>query len=609
MVRDEIPPKDQESAVARVLVIPVLLTAAVTVGTASLVTESARIPLICYGVAATVVVAWYARALHRRAAAARAVHEGYARRIARLERRLTEQDEATVRLGKELMPVAVHRLRQGESPAEVMRAVVDGDERYRGLPDAQRSLLLSVLDLADDEDAMRESAQRAFVNIARRVQAIVHQQASELRAMEEAHGRNPEVFDDLLRIDHGTALIGRLADSITVLGKARPSRQWPKPVPLFSVLRGAMSRILEYQRVDLHSIAKVAVVGTAVEPLIHACAELLDNATRYSPPQTRVHVTAVEVQTGIAIEIEDGGVSLSEEARRRAERMLAQAQLGLGLKDLGDTPRLGMAVVGRLCQMHNLQVSLRQSAYGGVRAVLIVPHDIITTGPAPGIAHGIGAAALPRAADDLPTKDVLRPANRKPRPVTGPRRTVPLPAGMDDDVPVVTEWTENGLPQRRSRGRAPLGSHNLGAARYGAGSSSSEWQGGSSDVGHRGDTRGPTAAGGPAAGSVNGHASAGPDRLNGNETGRVRGPDHGDGTAAGTTGPVPPGAGSMTGAGFQAPDGRPGPGIWLEAFTKAVNGTPHEPSTGTPSTGTGEVAGQPGDQGDSDDTWGKGDLK
>ncbi|NEE11927.1 sensor histidine kinase, partial [Streptomyces sp. SID7499] len=72
-------------------------------------------------------------------------------------------------------------------------------------------------------------------------------------------------------------------------------------------------------RVDLHSIAKVAIVGTSVEPLIHACAELLDNATRYSPPQTRVHVTAVEVQTGIAIEIEDGGVSLSEEARARAE--------------------------------------------------------------------------------------------------------------------------------------------------------------------------------------------------------------------------------------------------------------------------------------------------
>ena len=304
------------------------------------------------------------------------------------------------------------------------------------LRDAQRSLLRSVLDIVDNEEAMRESAQRSFVNIARRVQAIVHQQASELREMEERHGRNPEVFDDLLRIDHGTALIGRLADSIAVLGKARPGRQWPKPVPLFSVLRGAMSRILEYQRVDLHSIAKVAIVGTAVEPLIHACAELLDNATRYSPPQTRVHVTAVEVQTGIAIEIEDGGVSLSEEARTRAERMLAQAQAGIDLNDLGETPRLGMAVVGRLCQMYNLQVSLRQSAYGGVRAVLVVPRDVITTGPAPGIAHGIGASALPRgttrrtAAEGRAASQPTVPPGRSPDRSAVPRS----PRPMEDDA-------------------------------------------------------------------------------------------------------------------------------------------------------------------------------
>lgn len=109
-------------------------------------------------------------------------------------------------------------------------------------------------------------------------------------------------------------------------------------MPLFSVLRGAMSRITDYTRVELHSVTEVAVVGPAVEPLIHAIAELLDNATRYSPPHTRVHLTAVEVQSGIAIEIEDGGVGLSEESRTRAERALAEAQAGFDLGDLGETP-------------------------------------------------------------------------------------------------------------------------------------------------------------------------------------------------------------------------------------------------------------------------------
>lgn len=184
--------------------------------------------------------------------------------------------------------------------------------------------------------------------------------------------------------------------------------------------------------------------------------------------------------------------------------------------------------------MYNLQVSLRQSAYGGVRAVLVVPRDVVTTGPAPGIAHGIGASALPRGTGmALPLKEALRSVDGPPppRPVTGPQPSVPAPApaprsapkvmaALEDDVPVVTEWTENGLPQRRSRTRAPLGSHNLGLV-----------------------ARNAAAASAPPAAETNG------------THGGANGTNGGDGQGR-----------------------RPGPGIWLEAFTKAVNGTPQEPS-------------------------------
>lgn len=285
-------------------------------------------------------------------------------------------------------------------------------------------MLARVVDVVENEENLRDSAQRAFVNIARRVQAIVHQQAHEMREMEDRHGRNPDVFGDLLRLDHGTALVGRLADSISVLGGARPGRQWSRAVTLYSVLRGAMSRIIDYQRVELHSVTEVAVVGPIVEPLIHTIAELLDNATRYSPPHTRVHLTAVEVQSGIAVEIEDGGLSMSEEARRRAERMLAQAQSGIDLNDLGETPRLGLAVVGRLAQAYGFQVSLRSSAYGGVRAVVIVPQHLITTASAAtGLAHGIGSSSGPRAVAPAPASTpstTCRPASRYPGPDPGP---------------------------------------------------------------------------------------------------------------------------------------------------------------------------------------------
>ncbi|MEU1127695.1 ATP-binding protein, partial [Streptomyces sp. NPDC005899] len=431
MVRVESPPTRRDIPAVRAALLPVVLTAGATAAGAVPLTGTARAAVVWCGAIATVVVAALAVALHRARRATRVQRAGYEQRVAYLEHRIAAHDQETVRLTEELLPAAIRRLRASNSPQEVMRDVIDADETYRNLPRSQRALVLKILDIVDNEEAMRDSAQRAFVSVARRVQAIVHRQASELREMEDHHGRNPEVFDDLLRIDHGTALIGRLADSIAVLGGARPSRQWPKPVPLFSVLRGAMSRILEYQRIDLHSIAKVAIVGTAVEPLIHACAELLDNATRYSPPQTRVHVTAVEVQTGIAIEIEDGGVSLSEEARARAENMLAQAQAGINMNDLGESPRLGMAVVGRLARMYQLKVSLRQSAYGGVRAVLIVPRDMITTGPAPGIAHGIGATSRPQSSLDMSQLQHVVPPRgkrRARRDATGPVPSAPAAA-------------------------------------------------------------------------------------------------------------------------------------------------------------------------------------
>ncbi|RKE17941.1 ATP-binding protein [Streptomyces sp. TLI_171] len=407
----------------------------------------------------------------------RALEQSYAE-AARLDEdlhhRLARQQAGMLELAKNELPAAVARLQGGEFITDVLRSYEQqhvanaGDEFH----DARLAVLRSVLDAVDNEEAMRESAQRAFVNIARRVQAIVHRQAVDLRQMEDRHGDDPAVFDDLLILDHGNALIGRLADSIAVLGGARPGRQWNNPVPLYSVLRGGISRILDFRRVELHPVSEVAVTGPAVEPLIHALAELLDNATRYSPPQTDVHLTAVEVQTGIAIEIEDGGLSLGEEGRARAERMLEEAESGIDLNDLGETPRLGLAVVGRLARAYGFQVSLRPSAYGGVRAVLIVPQRYITTAPAPSRAHGIGRMAAsastvvgPRRMEPERDPHGYTPPTAAPAATHTPAggfaaaaafppagtypRAVPAPAPAEDDAPMVVERNANGLPQRR----------------------------------------------------------------------------------------------------------------------------------------------------------------
>ncbi|MFG3021050.1 sensor histidine kinase [Streptomyces sp. NPDC048254] len=451
MVSVQSPPNGRELSLARVLLLPAILMAAATAAAVLLVAERARTAVgVCGAVGMLLVLATAAEAVRRgrRLQDAKAEH---ARHSAYLEQRLTTSDQEIERLGKEVFPTALYRLKAGESPKEVIRQVFDLDPRLRHAPESQRRLIRTMLDIVDEEDLQRDSLERSFVSVARRVQAIVHQQAHELREMEEDHGRNPEVFDDLLRIDHGTALIGRLADSVSVLGGGRPGRQWPNPVALYSVLRGAMSRILEYRRIELHSICQVNIKGTSVEPLIHAAAELLDNATRYSPPSTKVHVTAVEVQSGVCIEIEDAGVSLNEEARGRIEGMLEKAKQGKDIQVLGENPRLGLSVVGRLCTTYDMDVSLRASAYGGVRAVLIVPSDMMTTDPAPGIAHGIGATGIPKP--ELGALEGPKRPPKKRRP-TSPR--IPAGISMEDDVPEVTEWTAGGLPQRRSRMKTPL---------------------------------------------------------------------------------------------------------------------------------------------------------
>ncbi|MBV2355837.1 ATP-binding protein [Streptomyces sp. J2-1] len=425
--------------------------AAAALAAVALVPEEARLAVGACGTVALVLVLATAAEAARRGRRLREARAEHARYGAHMERRIAAHDADIVRLGSEILPYALRRLRAGEPLREVMRNVVDEDPELRHLPDAQRTLLHTALRGADHEISMRDSTERSYVAIARRVQAIVHQQAGELREMEEDHGRNPEVFDDLLRIDHGTALIGRLADSISVLGGGRPGRQWPLPVSLYSVLRGAMSRILEYRRIELSSICTINIKGTAVEPIIHAAAELLDNATRYSPPTTKVHVTAVEVQSGVVIEIEDAGVSLSEEGRARIEKAIADAMNLDDAENLGSTPRLGLAVVGRLCKAFDMQVSLRASAYGGLRAILVVPRVMTTTEPGVGAAHGIGATAVPKP--ELGAVEGPKRPPKKRRP-TSPR--IPAGISMEDDVPEVTEWTAGGLPQRRSRMKVPL---------------------------------------------------------------------------------------------------------------------------------------------------------
>ncbi|WP_063712483.1 sensor histidine kinase [Nocardia concava] len=229
---------------------------------------------------------------------------------------------------------------------------------------------------AKENENRRAAAMAAFAGAAGRMQAMSTSMLAELREMEHRHA-DPKVLADLLELDHRTAQAGRLADSIAVLSGARSGRRWAKPIAMESILRGAMGRVAGYQRVRLRAVTEIAIAGHAAEGIMHALAELLDNACNFSPPTTEVHVYAAEVPAGVVITIEDSGLVMSESALRRAESAVSRDRSAADLSSLSGT-RLGLAVVGHLARKHDLTVSYRPSAIGGTAVVVVVPRELTT---------------------------------------------------------------------------------------------------------------------------------------------------------------------------------------------------------------------------------------
>ena len=271
----------------------------------------------------------------------------------------------------------------------------------------------------------RSAAIAACANAAGRMQALATSMLADLREMEHRHAAE-DVLGDLLHLDHRTAQAGRLADSIAVLTGARSGRRWAKPIVMESILRGAMGRISGYQRVRLHSTSDVAIAGHAAEGVMHALAELLDNAANFSPPTAEVHVYVEEVPAGIVLTVEDSGLVMSDVQLRRAERAVSTTDQGL--TGLSGT-RLGLAVVGRLARKHGLTVSFRPSARGGTGALMMLPQEILTRVPAPATAHVPGSApATAGTPGPAPTAAEAAAPTRAPASAAAPRpAAAPVP--------------------------------------------------------------------------------------------------------------------------------------------------------------------------------------
>ncbi|WP_328556748.1 nitrate- and nitrite sensing domain-containing protein [Streptomyces sp. NBC_00358] len=383
--------------------------------------------------------------------------------------RLEAHEASGVRL-----PSVMRRLSAGEQvdvETEVPRLEYDRNE-IGEVGQALNTLQRAAVEAAVKQSELREGVSEVFVNLARRSQVLLHKQLTLLDTMERRTEDTDELAD-LFRLDHLTTRMRRHAEGLVILSGAAPSRQWRKPVQLMDIVRAAVAEVEDYERVEVRRLPRIAVTGPAVADVTHLVAELLENATVFSPPHTAVHVVGERVANGFTLEIHDRGLGMAAEALLDANLRLAETPEF----ELSDTDRLGLFVVSRLAQRQNVRVSLQPSPYGGTTAVVFMP-DSLLTDDVPDT-NGIGF----RLDRTLPTKDAETEASRKTALTQSPVRLPGLPASVLDgpvelESPVDLD-TLTGFPgalgdddsergglfrPRRSIAGVPAGRHQLAGA-------------------------------------------------------------------------------------------------------------------------------------------------
>ncbi|MEU1054781.1 ATP-binding protein [Streptomyces sp. NPDC005876] len=301
--------------------------------------------------------------------------------------------------------------------ARLLRQEIQGlGERYTELETGYEESVRAAQEQAEEETkTVLKSAMRTLQGLAAEQQLV-------LSRLQSKYG-DSAMLRDLLEIDHTNSQFGRRAQSIAVLcdgwlGGRRDTAS------VYDVVRSAQGRIRHFRRVEILSQVDFGITSRAVEPVALALAELLDNATSYSSPDTVVEINIRTVPKGICVVVDDAGVGMSDEERTRAEKLLSSERAS-GVAGLGNPPQFGFAVIGLLCERFGFEVSVDTSSpYGGVRAVVLLPHELLTAmperkAPAPATTAAARPAAdpgdgpepaLPAAtADGLPRRRRKRP--------------------------------------------------------------------------------------------------------------------------------------------------------------------------------------------------------
>ncbi|MEV4391271.1 nitrate- and nitrite sensing domain-containing protein [Nonomuraea sp. NPDC049607] len=288
----------------------------------------------------------------------------------RLSKELGALRLAALEVAQERLPHVVAKLRKGERVEMPELSVATSTVEIGDVGQAFSTVQQTAVEAAIGQAQLSEGVGHVFRNLARRSQALLHRQRIQLEDMQH-RATDPEALDDLFRLDHLTTRMRRHAEGLIILSGATPGRGWSKPVPLLDVARGATAEVEDYRRVTVEPMSGQRLAGPVVGDVIHLVAELIENATVYSPPHTQVIVRGEETARGFAFEVEDRGLGLStQELAELNERLASPPEF-----DLADSDKLGLFVVSRLAARHDIRVTLRGSPYGGTTAIVLIPAE------------------------------------------------------------------------------------------------------------------------------------------------------------------------------------------------------------------------------------------
>jgi signal transduction histidine kinase len=315
--------------------------------------------------------------------------------------RLSQLQQKTEDLAGTRLPQLVAQLERGEQvdPTVLPPRRHHATDELERLDAAIDHLARVAADTVVHQSLGREGTEKVFSKLIRRTQTLIHRLISLLDDLERKH-EDSDLLKDIFKVDHLATRVRRHSENLVILGGSPPTRRMTAPVSITDVMRSAVAETEHYTRVKVKNLPpgrRVSLAGRAVADVTHLLAELIENGTSFSPPDTQVFVSATKVARGLALHVEDHGLGMPEDHRVGANQLLAHPP-ELDMMTLGADPRLGHFVVARLAERHKIKVELRESVYGGTLAIVLLPAALLEEHDSPLLEQLKSAASASSAA-------------------------------------------------------------------------------------------------------------------------------------------------------------------------------------------------------------------